>query len=208
MTGIIFRGLDRNSFSFTKFYISRASRIIPPLLTLCITLLILGWFFLTPSDYRNLGINSAASSIFISNIIYWLESGYFAPGVDNNLLLHTWSLSVEWQFYIIWPIILVILHKTLNLKNLKLVIIFFTAVGFIYNIYTSLTTPDSSYYLLSSRFWEMSAGGLAFLYPIKTTKSKELELLGFILVVSSFFIVSKSELWPGYMSILPVLGTY
>jgi len=208
MTTIIFKGLNNNSFSVIRFYMNRANRIIPPLAALCITLLVLGWFFLTPADYRNLGINAAASSIFISNVIYWLESGYFAPGIDNNLLLHTWSLSVEWQFYLIYPILLIIANKFLSTDNIKRLLVLITLVGFSYSIYSSLYSPDSSYYLLTSRFWEMSIGGLAYLYPICFKNKKTVESIGLSLVILSFFIVSKSDLWPGYMSLIPVMGTY
>jgi peptidoglycan/LPS O-acetylase OafA/YrhL len=148
MTGIIFKGIENDSFSILRFYAARANRIIPPLFALCATLLIIGWFVLTPADYRNLGINSAASSVFISNIIYWLESSYFAPGVENNLLLHTWSLSVEWQFYLIYPVILLFLSKFLSINNIKKLLIVITLLGFSYNLYASVYSPSAAYYLL------------------------------------------------------------
>ena len=208
MTGIIFRGFEKDNFSILKFYIARASRIIPALIALCAFLLIIGWFVLTPADYRNLGINSAASSIFISNIIYWLESGYFAPGVENNLLLHTWSLSVEWQFYLIYPVILVFLSKIFSINLIKKLLVIATVVGFGYALYASMNSPSSAYYLLPSRFWEMCIGGLAYLYPINITHKKRVEGVGLLLILASVFIVSETDLWPGYMSLLPVIGTY
>ncbi|PID33925.1 MAG: acyltransferase [Thiotrichales bacterium] len=208
MTGIIIRGIENNEFSILKFYAARANRIIPPLFALCATLLIIGWFVLTPADYRNLGINSAASAVFISNIIYWLESSYFAPGVENNLLLHTWSLSVEWQFYLLYPVVLLFLSKFLSISNIKKLLVFITVLGFGYNLYASVYSPSSAYYLLGSRFWEMTAGGLAFLFPIAFKSPKRVEITGLILILLSFIFVTKSDLWPGYMSLLPVIGAY
>ncbi|MEB8431780.1 acyltransferase family protein [Cocleimonas sp. KMM 6892] len=208
MTGIIFKGIENDSFSILRFYAARANRIIPPLFALCATLLIIGWFVLTPADYRNLGINSAASSVFISNIIYWLESSYFAPGVENNLLLHTWSLSVEWQFYLIYPVILLFLSKFLSINNIKKLLIVITLLGFSYNLYVSVYSPSAAYYLLGSRFWEMTIGGLAFLYPITFTRKKSIEAIGLLLILASFIFVTKNDLWPGYMSLLPVVGAY
>lgn len=209
MTGIIFRGIENDNFSVLKFYLARANRIIPALLALCCFLLVLGWFLLTPADYRNLGINTASSAVFISNIIYWLESGYFAPGVESNLLLHTWSLSVEWQFYLIYPIILHLLSKRFTLQTIKQLIIFTTLFGFIYSLYSSIYSPSAAYFLLPSRFWEMTLGGIAYLYPVKTKHySKNIEYIGLLLIVLSLFIVTENDLWPGYMSLLPAIGAY
>ena len=107
MTGIIFKGLEQQKFSILRFYVARANRIIPALAILCIILLILGWFYLTPQDYKALGKHAASSVTFVSNVTYWLESGYFDALASEKWLLHTWSLSVEWQFYLIYPLVLV-----------------------------------------------------------------------------------------------------
>ncbi|MDH2397129.1 acyltransferase [Providencia rettgeri] len=104
MTGIIFKGFDKNNFSLVKFYIARANRIIPPLAFLCLILLVFGWFYLSTIDYKNLTKHIASSISFISNIIYSRESDYFDSDANYKWLLHTWSLSVEWQFYIIYPV--------------------------------------------------------------------------------------------------------
>lgn len=100
MTSIIFRGIEQNSFSVIKFYIARANRIIPALALLCFVLLVGGWFYLTPVEYKALGKHAASSVSFVSNFIYLTEAGYFAASSHEKWLLHTWSLSVEWQFYI------------------------------------------------------------------------------------------------------------
>ncbi|MFT7682398.1 MAG: peptidoglycan/LPS O-acetylase OafA/YrhL, partial [Moritella dasanensis] len=105
MTGIIFKGLNTNSLNLAEFYLCRANRIIPPLALLCFTLLLFGWFLLPPMDYINLGMHAASSVSFLSNITYFYEADYFDAGAYEKWLLHTWSLSVEWQFYIIYPII-------------------------------------------------------------------------------------------------------
>ena len=104
MTGIIFRGIEQENFSILKFYVARANRIIPALAVLCLVLLVFGWFYLTPLDYKALGKHAASSVAFLSNIIYWRESGYFDAASHEKWLLHTWSLSVEWQFYILYPL--------------------------------------------------------------------------------------------------------
>lgn len=117
MTSIIFNGLANNKFNLFKFYVSRANRIIPALGVLCLILVILGWFFLPPTEYKSLGKHIVGSITFLSNIFYWQESGYFDASSHEKWLLHTWSLSVEWQFYIIYPVILLILNKFINISK-------------------------------------------------------------------------------------------
>ncbi len=109
MTGIIFRGLNKNNFSILEFYISRANRIIPPLAILCLALLIFGYFFTTTWDYKTVGRDVSTSMLFISNFMFSMRGGYF--DTTDNFLLHTWSLSVEWQFYIIYPVLIVLFNK-------------------------------------------------------------------------------------------------
>lgn len=210
MTGIIFRGLEGNHFNLFRFYLARANRIIPALLVLCLTLLILGWFFLTPYDYKVLGKHLASSMGFLSNVIYLRESGYFDTASHDKWLLHTWSLSVEWQFYIIYPIFLIVLTRFLSLDNVKRIIIIGTIVGFIFSIIATLKFPVSAYYILPTRAWEMMIGGLAFLYPynLNDKRNKIIELMGLFLIVSSYIFISNDISWPGYAAMFPVLGAY
>ena len=114
MTGIVVEGLERSKttpFSVIGFYMARARRILPALIALCAALLVLGWWVLTPVDYKMLGTHSAAGVSFISNIQFWREAGYFDTQSHEKWLLHTWSLAVEWQFYIILPLVLTAVWK-------------------------------------------------------------------------------------------------
>lgn len=210
MTGIIFRGLENNNFSILDFYVARANRIIPALSALCITLLVFGWFYLTPLEYKALGKHIASSIGFLSNIIYFTEAGYFDSASHEKWLLHTWSLSVEWQFYIIYPLVLVVLGKVLTLRVLKLLIAISTVFGFAFSIYATYHWPNASYYLFPMRAWEMMIGGVAFLYPLKIGErnSKLTELLGLILIIGSYFLISSNDPWPGYLAFFPVLGSF
>ena len=119
MTGIIIKGIESDSFSIIRFYIARANQIVPALALLCFVLLFFGCFQLTPLDYGSLGYHIVSSLSFTSNIIYWKEAGYFDVASHDKWLLHTWSLSVEWQFYIIYPLVLVGLKNLSLLKKLK-----------------------------------------------------------------------------------------
>lgn len=162
MTGIIFSQLAKNQFSITAFYLARANRIIPALAFLCLVLLGLGWFYLSPDDYADLGKHAASSTVFVSNFVYWGEAGYFAAVAHEKWLLHTWSLSVEWQFYIAYPVILVLLSKILPLRILKIVILLAAVLGFVFCIIATGKWFVAAYYLLPMRAWEMLVGGDKF----------------------------------------------
>ncbi len=210
MTGIIFRRLENNNFSIINFYVDRANRIIPALSVVCAVLLLLGFFILTPLDYRLLGKHVASSMGFFSNMVYWGESGYFDTASHNKWLLHTWSLSVEWQFYIIYPIVLLLLNRFMSLVNLKRLFIVGTLLAFIFSAYATFRWPSASYFLLPTRVWEMLMGGVAYLYPLNFRESikKYLGWLGISLILASYFLISKDNLWPGYLALIPVVGAY
>ncbi|QUM77878.1 acyltransferase [Moritella sp. 24] len=211
MTKIIFTSLDLNKFSVFKFYMSRADRILPPLIVLCLTLIIFGWYFLPPLDYKALGKHIASSLGFISNFIYWNESGYFSSSSNEKWLLHTWSLSAEWQFYILYPVVLATGYKSLSLKYIKFTIFIGCVAGFLFCIFASNIWSDSSYYLLPTRIWEMLLGGVAYLYPINFNKEKHkkiIEYIGFSLILLSYFFITEDNVWPGYLAIFPTLGAF
>ncbi|MFT6925932.1 MAG: peptidoglycan/LPS O-acetylase OafA/YrhL [Psychromonas sp.] len=210
MTGIIFRGIEQNNFSILNFYIARVNRIIPALAVLCFFLLILGWFYLTPIDYKALSKHASGSITFLSNIMFWKESGYFDAASHEKWLLHTWSLSTEWQFYIIYPLLLVALRKCISFKAMKTTILFGTILGFIFCTIATYKWPTPAYYLLPTRFWEMMAGGVAYLYPFsgQHKKNKILEWCGLTLIMGSYLFMSKDTPWPGYLAIFPVLGSF
>ncbi|MEC6822495.1 acyltransferase family protein [Photobacterium piscicola] len=211
MTGLIFRGLENNNFSIINFYVARANRIIPALSVVCLALLVFGWFYLTPLDYRVLGEHVTSSMTFVSNIIYRRESGYFDVASHSKWLLHTWSLSVEWQFYMIYPVVLVLLKKSISLTNIKRLLVVGTVVGFIFSACATYHWSNAAYFLFPTRAWEMMMGGLAFLYPLQNIKEiskKYLEWVGIALILASYAFISKDNLWPGYLALIPVLGAY
>ena len=210
MTGIIFRGIEQERFSILKFYMARAHRIIPALAVLCLVLLVFGWFYLAPLDYKALGKHVGSSLGFISNFIYWRESGYFDTASHAKWLLHTWSLSVEWQFYIIYPLVLVFMRTFLSVKAMKVTVLLGTILGFIFCVMVTYRWPEAAYYILPTRAWEMMIGGVAYLYPIalKKERKKILEWFGFALIIGSYFLISKDNPWPGYLALFPVLGSF
>lgn len=211
MTAIIFNGIEKNTFNLFKFYNARANRIIPVLAVMSACLLIFGWFYLIPTDYRDLGRQIEKGSLFISNLLFAKGGGYFDTAEHTKWLLHTWSLSVEWQFYIFFPIIIFILKKYLSFTNLKRVVVALFFTSFIYCIYLTYKDSKTAYFLLSTRAWEMLLGGIAFLYPW-SLKNKQHQIttqnFGLILILLSYFFISKDTPWPGYMALIPTLGSY
>ncbi|MFY0666949.1 MAG: acyltransferase [Alteromonas stellipolaris] len=208
MTMIIVKGLEKESFSILLFYKARVRRIIPALAVLCFVLMFLGLFLLSPIDYLNLGKHAASSLTFLSNIVYWSESNYFNPSSNEKWLLHTWSLSVEWQFYLIYPVVLVLLKKFLTLNQLKVVIAISTILALLLSILMTMKSSSAAYFLLPTRAWQMLAGGLVFLYPVnlKANTKSPIQLIGLLLIVTSFFIFTSATAWPGYASLLPIIG--
>ena len=210
MTGIIVSRIQQNNLSLIGFYAARSRRILPALSILCLVLLLLAWFFLSPPDYKTLSLHVASSATFISNVIFWRETGYFDAAAHEKWLLHTWSLSVEWQFYMLYPIILLLFSKMCSLKQIARVVTAGTLLGFVFCVFASYYWPNPSFYLLPTRAWEMLLGGLAFLYPLRTTDSRKsiLAWCGFILILLSYLFIADGVIWPGYLALFPVIGTF
>lgn len=133
MTKIILDQIAQDRFSIWKFYLARGIRILPALLVLAVVVALVGWFLLIPEEYKTYGKHAASSVAFLSNIMYWRESSdYFSSASHEKILLHTWSLSVEWQFYIILPVLLLLIRKiTKNNTGLKFSIL----IGFFVSLF-------------------------------------------------------------------------
>ncbi|MDR6543225.1 peptidoglycan/LPS O-acetylase OafA/YrhL [Acinetobacter bereziniae] len=209
MTKIIMDGLQKNNFSILQFYTNRAVRIIPALAVLCIFLLILGWFELIPFDYRSLSKHVIGSLLFVSNIIYWKESGYFDVDSHEKILLHTWSLSVEWQFYLFLPIYLIIAYKLLKHKTIyALILLFICSLALAHVI--STYRPSASFFLLPTRAWEMILGGFLYFLPkpnLKDATSYLLEIIGFSLIIASLYLFNAKTPWSSIYTLVPTIGT-
>lgn len=209
MTGIIFNGLRDGNFSLLSFYASRARRIIPALAVMCVALMVFGFVYLPLDDYRE-ALRSVKSSLFFSsNFLYAKGGNYFDAPLHENWLLHTWSLSVEWQFYLLYPVILMALFKYLGDQKTRLALLGLCACSLIASISVTDANPVFSFYMLPTRAWEMIAGGLVFLFPIGLSRGVRaaFEGLGLTFILAGVYLFTEQDLWPGYLAILPVLGT-
>lgn len=210
MTGIIITGLERGNFSLWGFYLARARRIIPALLVLCVSLLILGWFWLPNADYKMLASHVGTAVVFISNIKFWREAGYFDAASHEKWLLHTWSLSVEWQFYILLPLCCLLVWHWFGKRGVKLALVVAGLLSLALSIYVSEHCPVAAFYLLPTRAWEMLAGGLVWwvtrTQPMPRQWAVLVEFGGFVLIILAITTFDQGMLWPGYLALVPVVG--
>lgn len=209
MTGIIFSTLKEGRFSLVDFYLSRARRIIPALAVLCIFLGVFGFIYLPLDDFRELLKTMKSALLFTSNQKFSESGDYFSMPLHENWLLHTWSLSVEWQFYLLYPVLIIALSKTLGISKARLVLALLAAISLVASIAFTPSHPIGSFYMLPTRAWELLAGGLVFLFPLNIDMSRRriLEILGLGIILFSIFSLDNRYSWPGSWALLPVIGT-
>lgn len=217
MTGIIARALQKNNaaaqpVSFLwNFFLARGKRILPALIVLCLFLLVFGWFALSVDEYKTLGEQTRSAVLFFSNIKFWRETSYFAASAHSQWLLHTWSLSVEWQFYMLLPFGMLLVWKIW--PSQKALLVAMTIVGALslgLCLVVAADKPSTAFFMLPFRAWEMVAGGLVALAvsrpPASALARNALELGGLALITYS--IVGFGHLvWPDWHALVPVAGT-
>ncbi|MFW2035825.1 acyltransferase family protein [Acinetobacter junii] len=213
MTKIIVEKLEHNNFSFVDFYLSRIIRIYPALLFLVLVLTVLGLFVFIPEDLKNFAKDARYSLTFLSNNLFYEQSGdYFATSSHDKALLHTWSLAVEWQFYTLFPIILYTFKKlTKQTKYIGILLLILFSGSFLLSVKLTPENPIYAFFKLSTRAWELIAGGLVYFYfnqySLSSIKQRIIEYTGFGLLALSLIFLTKDTPWPGYAASLPVLGT-
>ena len=230
---IIFDNLERGSFSFIAFYSHRINRIFPALLLVLSTCFAFGWFALLADEYKQLGKHVAAGAGFISNFVFWNESGYFDNAAETKPLLHLWTLGIEEQFYIAWPLLLWTAWKgKFNLLTLTLII---TIISFALNIKGLHSDAIATFYSPQTRFWELLIGSIlayvtlykpngwatktqklyTYLNAIIYTKSSQANantlrnvqsFLGAAIISAGLLIITKESHFPGTWALIPTLG--
>ena len=210
MTSIIWQQLEDSRFNILNFYMARARRIVPALCVLCLALLLFGLVWFDPLTLRQLGGEIAGALLFLSNFEYWWQAGYFDAASESKILLHSWSLSVEWQFYLLYPIVLMVLHR-FSRRSAKHLILAGALLSFGFAVFASTRKPDFAFYLLPTRAWEMAAGGLPFLYGasarLPAALRRPLAYLGLCVILASLLFGNPDLPWPAWGTLPPVLGT-
>lgn len=218
ISSIIFENLENDRFSFIEFYSRRIKRIFPALLFVLFSCLIVAYCTFLFAELKQLNKEIAGGSAFIANFVFWTESGYFDSAAETKPLLHLWSLGIEEQFYIVWPLLLVAIWK--SRVNPLIVTVVLLVTSFILNALKIRHHPESAFFLPHTRFWELLIGSvLAYLTLHKekyrliqtinnnTLLSNTSSILGALLIIAGILLTEKKS-FPGWWAILPTFGAF
>ena len=210
ITGLIVQQLRTGQFSFWDFYARRTRRIFPALFVMIPTVLLVGYVMLPPDAYQNLGMSAVYSSAFLANVYFWLNTGYFDQAANTMPLLHLWSIGVEEQFYLIWPISLVVVWGHLRLAP-KPALISLAATTFLFVLLCIAWTAydaKAAFFLPFARLWEFMLGALVLLIPpIRRQRlANALSVIGVAAILAAVFAFDDGLAYPGYYALLPCLG--
>mgnify|MGYP000010433901 CR=1 FL=1 len=215
ITTIIADEIERGSFSLIKFYERRARRILPALFFVMLCTLPFAWFWMLPNELTQFSETLIAVPLFYSNILFYLTSGYFETASELKPLLHTWSLAVEEQFYVLFPLFLLFSWRRLDKKQIILLLILLALTSLLTAQWGSLTHPSFTFFLLPTRSFELLIGSLISLSinPQKISKSisqpfrKYLSIVGLLLIVYAIVSFNEKTPYPSLYTLIPTLGT-
>ena len=207
ITTTIIEDIENNRFRIGDFYERRARRILPALTTMVIASIIMGWFVLTPYFYRDLFQTTFSISIFASNVLLYIKSGYFSEVSELKPFLHTWSLAVEEQYYVLFPIFLVIGWRCGKSRVLWMIVVVGT-ISLMLSEWSWRNQPSANFYLAHTRAWELLAGSfVAFTVYRKGVQSNNmLAILGLFAIIYSTFYYNERTPFPSIYALFPVLG--
>tara|TARA_A100001011_G_scaffold70240_1_gene71851 strand:- start:30033 stop:31886 length:1854 start_codon:yes stop_codon:yes gene_type:complete len=214
ITSIILKELKDNTFSIINFYERRARRILPALFFVMLICIPFSYFLLLPNELIQFGNSLISVSLFGSNFLFWQESGYFDVASELKPLLHTWSLAVEEQYYIFFPIFFIMVWKYLN-KFISTSFFIVLILSFFLMIVGNYYKPGNMFffYMLPTRAWEIMTGSLIAIYLDKKVSSSNkimsnfLSLIGLLFILISIIIFDENTPFPSLYTILPVVGT-
>jgi len=217
ITSILAAEIAQGNFSILKFYERRARRILPALFFVIITTVPFALAWMLDSDLQNLGRSIMSVAVFASNLFFWRNTDYFDPAAGEQPLLHTWSLAVEEQYYIFFPLFLLLAWK-LKKPGLTLFILCITCVSLALSEWGATYHPAINFYLLPTRAWELLAGSLVAMLLFSRPKitaaapafnlyKAALAITGTAMVLYSIFVFDEATPFPSLYTVVPVLGT-
>ncbi|MEY8252470.1 MAG: acyltransferase family protein, partial [Colwellia sp.] len=212
ITGILSKEILSGSFTYSAFYKRRIRRLMPALFAVILVTSIVSVFILLPNDLLAYGRSVISVLLSLSNVYFWRENGgYFDGNVQEVPLLHTWSLSVEEQFYLLWPLMLMLVGKFLNTRRFILFLVAITVVGVFFSQWVSEITFGAAYYLLPTRAFELLIGSILALSWSRLPVAPKiinhaLSLIGISLILVSAVYLNEGSIFPGYNAIYPTIG--
>ena len=211
ISSILIGDLEKRRFSLRRFYDRRIRRIFPALITVLLTAPLIGWFVLFRPEFQTLGAHIVASALFAENFKLWSESGYFDTSSQTKPLLHLWSLAIEEQFYIFWPL-LMYFTRGRHVRFFAMLAVLGLA-SFAINIFDIHRDPAAAYYSPLGRFWELMVGAL--LAYLKVHRPRLLEhhpdiqaWIGAALIVAALVLVNQKRAFPGFWALPPTVGAF
>lgn len=211
ITSIILAEKSAGTFSVLSFYERRARRIWPALFAVMFACLPFAWFWLLPQDMVNFSLGLAAVSLFASNILFWRTSGYFEMAAEFNPLLHTWSLAVEEQYYLLFPL-LIMASWRLGRRWMWVILGAMATLSLLAAEWGATAKPAATFYLLPTRAWELLIGSLVAFYAAEEGKQfrpavkQALSALGLVLIGASVFAFDKKTPFPSLYTLVPTVG--
>ena len=210
ITGIIRRGLEHSTFSLAEFWERRVRRIYPALIVTVVATLAVGYQLLVPQELEELGKSSVAQSLLLANVYFSRDTGYFAGPAEFKPLLHTWSLAVEEQFYLLFPLLLVF-FKTQSRKQLFWGMACIAIISFGGSIYETAFHPNAAFFLLPTRAWELLVGCMLSVLPWKCDTRPRLDsamaMAGMLAILLPACCYGPTTVFPGLAAVPPVIGT-
>uniref|UniRef100_A0A7C1WUB9 Acyltransferase n=1 Tax=Pseudomonas graminis TaxID=158627 RepID=A0A7C1WUB9_9PSED len=208
ITGILYREISAGRFSFVDFWARRARRILPALSVVLLATLALGWLLFTDKDFSELGRTVRYQSLFISNILFMHEDGYFQPASELKPLLHTWSLAVEEQYYVFFPLLMAVMMR--HIRHWRWMLFAVLLVSFGLNIFYIERKSDFAFFSLPTRAWELLCGAMLAVLPasrkLKPWVYQVTGIAGLAAVLLAVFTFDRTTVFPGWSAVLPVLG--
>lgn len=208
ITGIIRDGLERQQFGFAHFYARRVRRLFPALAIVLAACWVIGWFELLPPELAQLARHVIGGAGFVANLLFWNEAWYFESAAAAKPLLHLWSLGVEEQFYLFWPVTLVVLWRVAR-RHVMVATLLIAAASLVWGIWLVPEHRAESFYSPAARMWELLAGAVLALRPLPVLRAHTAliaSLTGSALIVASAFMLEPSAWFPGWQALLPVGG--
>ena len=209
ITSILITELQNDSFSIINFYDRRARRILPALFTVVVCCIPFAWIWMSPDQLLSFAKSVISVPIFSSNFLFWRSTGYFEPTAAEMPLFHTWSLAVEEQYYIFFPLLLLFVKRYLG-NSLLLVVLLITLSNFFFSIWLTDFRPSASFLLLPGRIWELGVGSLLAFISITNTRNKGFAnlatFLGLLLISLSIVYFDNFTTHPGVLTLIPITG--